>query len=47
MFCAVLEKIPVVMLGSDFDKKDNLFDLVRLLKQCNWQITIILGSDKE
>jgi len=48
VFCAVLEKkIPVVLLGSDFDKKINLPDLVRLLKKCNRQLTIILVSDEQ
>jgi DNA-binding NtrC family response regulator len=48
VFSAVLEKkIPVVLLGSDFDKNVNLLDLVRLLKQCNRQLTIILVSDEE
>jgi DNA-binding NtrC family response regulator len=48
VFSAVLEKkIPVVLLGSDFDKNVKLLDLVRLLKQCNRQLTIILVSDEE
>ena len=48
VFCTVLEKkIPVVLLRSDFDKKMKLPDMVRLLKQCNRQLTIILLSDEE
>jgi DNA-binding NtrC family response regulator len=48
VFCTVLEKhIPVVLLGSGFDKKIALPDLVRLLKKCNRQLTIILVSDDE
>ncbi len=48
VFCTVLEKqIPVVLLGSGFDKKMALTDLVRLLKKCNRQLTIILVSDDE
>ena len=48
VFCTVLEKkIPVILLGSDFDKKMNLPDMVRLLKQCNRHLTIILLSDEE
>jgi DNA-binding NtrC family response regulator len=48
LFCSVLEKkIPVVLLGTDFDKKINLPEMVRLLKQCNRQLTIILLSDEE
>jgi DNA-binding NtrC family response regulator len=47
-FSSVLEnKIPVVILGNDFDRKINLPDLVRLLKLCNKQLTIILLSDDE
>lgn len=48
VFSRVLEKkIPVVLLGSDFDRNMNLPDMVRLLKQCNRQLTIILLSDEE
>ena len=48
VFCSVLEKkVPVVLLGSDFDKKINLPDLVRLLKRCNRQLNIILVSDEQ
>ena len=47
-FCTVLEKqTPVVLLGSDFDKKMALTDMVRLLKKCNRHLTIILVSDDE
>ena len=48
VFCTVLEKqVPVVLLGSDFDKKIGLPELVRLLKKCRRQLTIILVSDEE
>ncbi len=48
VFCTVLEKkIPVVLIGSNFDQKIHLPDLVRLLKMCNRQLTIILVSDEE
>jgi DNA-binding NtrC family response regulator len=48
VFCTVLEKnIPVVLIGSNFDKKIALPDLVRLLKKCNRNLTIILVSDDE
>ena len=48
VFCTVLEKqIPVVLLGSGFDKKMALTDLVRLLKKCNRNLAIILVSDEE
>ena len=47
-FRAVLEKkIPVVLLGSDFDRQMKLPDMVRLLKQCNRELTIILLSDED
>jgi DNA-binding NtrC family response regulator len=43
----ILEKqTPVVLLGSDFDNKINLLELVRLLKQCNRHLAVILVSDK-
>jgi DNA-binding NtrC family response regulator len=48
LFSGVLEKkIPVVLLGTDFDRKMTLPDMVRLLKLCNRQLTIILLSDEE
>lgn len=48
VFCTVLEKqIPVVLLGSGFDKKMALAEMVRLLKKCNRHLTIILISDNE
>jgi len=43
----ILDKqAPVVLLGSDFDKKVNLIDLVRLLKKCNRHLAVILVSDE-
>lgn len=43
----ILEKqTPVVLLGSDFDKKINLLELVRLLKKCNRHLAVILVSDE-
>lgn len=43
----ILEKqTPVVMLGSDFDKKINLIDLVRFLRKCNRHLAVILVSDE-
>ena len=43
----ILEKqTPVVLLGSDFDKKINLLDLLRLLKKCNRHLAVILVSDE-
>ena len=43
----ILDKqTPVVLLGSDFDKKINLIELVRLLKKCNRHLAVILVSDE-
>ena len=43
----ILEKqAPVVLLGSDFDKKINLLELVRLLKKCNRHLAVIFVSDE-
>ena len=43
----ILEKqTPVVLLGSDFDKKINLLELVRLLKKCNRHLAVIFVSDE-
>jgi DNA-binding NtrC family response regulator len=48
VFCTVLEKqMPVVLLGSGFDRNMALTDLVRLLKKCNRRLTIILVSDDD
>ncbi|MDD5284593.1 MAG: response regulator [Desulfuromonadaceae bacterium] len=44
---SILEKrTPVVMLGSDFDKKINLLELVLFLKKCNRHLAVILVSDE-
>lgn len=40
------KKTPVVLLGSDFDNKVNVLDLVRLLKKCNRHLAVILVSDE-
>lgn len=40
------KQTPVVLLGSDFDKKINLLELVRFLKKCNRHLAVILVSDK-
>jgi FixJ family two-component response regulator len=46
--CTVLEKrVPVVLLGSDFDKKIALNEMVRLLKNCNRHLAIILVSNEQ
>jgi xanthine/CO dehydrogenase XdhC/CoxF family maturation factor len=38
VICNILKKhTPVVLLGSDFDKKIELTQLVKLLKKCIWQ----------
>ncbi len=47
VLCNILEKqTPVVLLGTDFDKKVASADLIQLLKKCNKQLTIILISDE-
>jgi DNA-binding NtrC family response regulator len=47
VLCNILEKkTPVVLLGSDFDKKVASPDLIQLLKKCNRKLTIILVSDE-
>lgn len=44
---SILEKqTPVVLLGSDFDKKINLLELARFLMKCNRHLAIILVSDE-
>jgi len=40
------KRAPVVLLGSDFDKKINLLELVQLLKKCNRHLAVILVSDE-
>ena len=40
------KKTPVVILGSDFDNKIDLINLVRLLKKCNQHLAVILVSDE-
>ncbi len=40
------KQAPVVLLGSDFDKKINLLELVRFLKKCNRHLAVILVSDE-
>lgn len=47
VICNILKKqTPVVLLGSDFDKKVDLFELVKLLKKCNRHLAVILVSDE-
>ncbi len=40
------KQTPVVMLGSDFDKKINLLELAQFLKKCNRHLAVILVSDE-
>ena len=45
--CDILKKhIPVLLLGSDFDKKIGLPQLLHLLKKCNRHLAVILVSDE-
>jgi DNA-binding NtrC family response regulator len=47
VICNILKKnIPVVLLGSDFDKKINPLQLLQLLKKCNRHLAVILVSDE-
>jgi DNA-binding NtrC family response regulator len=47
VICNILKKrTPVVLLGSDFDKKVGLLELVQLLKKCNRHLAVILVSDE-
>lgn len=46
VLCNVLEKqTPVLLLGTDFDKKVSSEDLIHLLKKCNRTLSIIVVSD--
>ena len=38
---------PVVLLGSDFDKKIDLLEMVKVLKKCNRNFAVILVSEEE
>lgn len=40
------KKTPVLVLGSDFDKKIAPTNLIHLLKKCNRHLTIIFVSDE-
>ena len=47
VLCNILKKkTPVVLLGSDFDQKIGLLDMVHLLKRCNRHLAIILVADE-
>ena len=46
VLCSILEKqTPVLLLGSDFDKKVSSADLIHLLKKCNRGLHVIMVSD--
>ena len=46
-FCSILQKkIPVLLLGSEFDRSISPAELVRLLKMCNRHLAIIVVSEK-
>jgi len=46
VLCSILEKqTPVLLLGSDFDKKVSSADLVHLLKKCNRNLHVIMISE--
>jgi FixJ family two-component response regulator len=47
VLCSILEKqTPVLLLGSDFDKKIGSADLIHLLKKCNRHLHVIMVSDE-
>lgn len=47
VLCSILEKqTPVLLLGSDFDKKVSSADLIHLLKKCNRSLNVIMVSDE-
>lgn len=47
VMCNILKKqIPVVLMGSDFDKKIGMLELLQLLKRCNRHLAVILVSDE-
>jgi len=47
VICNILKKkSPVLVLGSDFDQKIDLPQLLQLLKKCNRHLAVILVSDE-
>jgi DNA-binding NtrC family response regulator len=47
VICDILKKnVPVLLLGSDFDKKIGLPQLLHLLKKCNRHLAVIMVSDE-
>lgn len=47
ILCNILNKhTPVVILGSDFDKRIDLVQMIHLLKKCNRHLAVILVSDE-
>ena len=47
VICNILKKkAPVLVLGSDFDQKIDLPQLLQLLKKCNRHLAVILVSDE-
>jgi FixJ family two-component response regulator len=47
VLCSILEKqTPVLLLGSDFDKKVSSVDLIHLLKKCNRNLHVIMVSEQ-
>ena len=47
VLCSILEKqTPVLLLGSNFDRKVSSADLVHLLKKCNRHLNVIMVSDE-
>jgi FixJ family two-component response regulator len=47
VLCCILQKqTPVLLLGSDFDKKVSAAELIHLLKKCNRRLHVIMVSDQ-
>lgn len=47
VICNILKKqTPVVVLGSDFDSRINLLQLLQLLKKCKRHLAVIMVSDE-
>ena len=47
VLCNILKKqLPVLLLGSDFDRNIDLPQLLQLLKKCNRHLAVVMVSDE-
>ena len=47
ILCNILKKhTPVVIMGSNFEKRIDLVQMIHLLKKCNRHLAVILVSDE-